>query len=292
MASKNNTTTLNDNTTLEATMKKTTTTTSSKAKSKNAKANTKNTLLAPLDALIEVRKKWQVSYDHSNEGLYQLLADCLGLYTEIKGMPTEKATLTAIKKELVERGVTIQKNSTVFNLIVRYVFNSERRRTHIYAKALAVAINEGVTKEGFPSWVDDFGGIEEVATQKANISKQKKSAEFVTQIESVKNMLITQIASPLAIVPKTTLLNSTDTQDYTLLIGKMQADGKTRVLSVVPNTSATMVNMAIANIAGELLKQYEETHKTKLDEERQAIMGEMLAEALGHKKSPKLKKAA
>ena len=273
-------------------MKKTTTTTSSKAKSKNAKANTKNTLLAPLDALIEVRKKWQVSYDHSNEGLYQLLADCLGLYTEIKGMPTEKATLTAIKKELVERGVTIQKNSTVFNLIVRYVFNSERRRTHIYAKALAVAINEGVTKEEFPSWVDDFGGIEEVATQKANISKQKKSAEFVTQIESVKNMLITQISSPLAIVPKTTLLNSTDTQDYTLLIGKMQADGKTRVLSVVPNTSATMVNMAIANIAGELLKQYEETHKTKLDEERQTIMGEMLAEALGHKKGPKLKKAA
>jgi hypothetical protein len=53
-----------------------------------------------------------------------------------------------------------------------------------------------------------------------------------------------------------------------------------------------MVNMAIANIASELLKQYEETHKTKLDEERQAIMGEMLAEALGTKKGPKLKKAA
>jgi hypothetical protein len=291
MTSKKATTTVNDNNTSEVTMKNTTTT-SNQARSKNVPAKASNTLLAPLDALMEARKKWQVSYDHSNEGLYQLLANCLGLYTEIKGMPTEKATLTAIKKQLVERGVTIQKNSTVFNLIVRYVFNSERRRSHIYAKALAVAIDKGITKEAFPSWVDDFGGIEEVATQKANVSKQKKSAEFVSQIESVKNMLITQIASPLAVVPKTTLLNSTDTQDYTLLIGKMQADGKTRVLSVVPNTSATMVNMAIANIAGELLKQYEETHKTKLDEERQAIMGEMLAEALGTKKGPKLKKAA
>ena len=92
---------------------KNTTTTSSQAKSKNVPAKASNTLLAPLDALMEARKKWQVSYDHSNEGLYQLLANCLGLYTEIKGMPTEKATLTAIKKELVERGVTIQKNSTV-----------------------------------------------------------------------------------------------------------------------------------------------------------------------------------
>ena len=250
MASKNNTTTLNDNTTLEATMKKTTTTTSSKAKSKNAKANTKNTLLAPLDALIEVRKKWQVSYDHSNEGLYQLLADCLGLYTEIKGMPTEKATLTAIKKELVERGVTIQKNSTVFNLIVRYVFNIENKRANRYVRALSIAINNKKTAADFADWVEKEGGLDELVSQKSFTQQTiKNRAVIAYKVTQVKKDLNLSLSQPLAVIPESHLIDLANIPTYTMLLGKTLTDGTTHVLSIVPNTTEKMWTAALDKIA-------------------------------------------
>ena len=249
---------------------------SSVAKSTQTDTKSQNTLITELNVLASKREEWQSLYDRTNSSLYDLLAGCLGFYHKIKGKPVEKAVVKILKDELEKRKMTIQKNTTVFLLIVRYVFNTERRRSHTYARALAIAVNDGVTPKGF-------------AKCSTNATKKKKVV-LLTNLESVKDMLITQIEKPLAIVPKSKLLKTTESNEYTLLIGKTQADGKTRVLSVVPNASDKMIEDAIKNIANELMKQYEETHKPKLVDEQQEIMSEMFAEVFG--KAATLKKAA
>lgn len=251
-----------------------------------------NTLITELTGLLSKREKWQGTYDRTNTRLYDLLAGCLEFYYKTKGKPDEKAVVKMLKEELEKREMKIQKNTTVFLLIVRYVFNAERRRSHVYARALAVAVNSGVTKAGFAKWVRDAGGIEEVVTNGSTNSTKNKREDLSASIQAVNDMLSTQIEKPLAMVPKSNLIKVTESGDYTLLIGKTRADGKTSVLSVVPNASDKMLKAAIRNIALELAKQVEEIQKPKLDAERQAIMSEMLAEALGNKKAPKLKQAA
>jgi len=263
---------------------------SSVAKSTQTDTKSQNTLITELNVLASKREEWQSLYDRTNSSLYDLLAGCLGFYHKIKGKPVEKAVVKILKDELEKRKMTIQKNTTVFLLIVRYVFNTERRRSHTYARALAIAVNDGVTPKGFAKWVRDEGGIEDVVAKGSTNATKKKKVVLLNNLESVKDMLITQIEKPLAIVPKSKLLKTTESNEYTLLIGKTQADGKTRVLSVVPNASDKMIEDAIKNIANELMKQYEETHKPKLVDEQQEIMSEMFAEVFG--KAATLKKAA
>lgn len=85
-----------------------------------------------------------------------------------------------------------------------------------------------------------------------------KRTKLEAKVEEVKQMLLTQIQTPLAVAPKTALVNAADTGEYTLLIGKMQANGETKVLSVVPDTTDSMVDTAIKKIAASLISRIEQ----------------------------------
>jgi hypothetical protein len=91
-----------------------------------------------------------------------------------------------------------------------------------------------------------------------------KRTKLEAKVEEVKQMLLTQIQTPLAVAPKTALVNAADTGEYTLLIGKMQANGETKVLSVVPDTTDAMVDTAIKKIAASLLSRIEQ-QKREID---------------------------
>ena len=102
----------------------------------NQKHEIASATLVKLDALASRRQVWQRDYfDKSNKGLYTLLSECLGMYYEIKGSSAEKVVLESIKLTLESRGVPVQSSTPVLTLIVKYVFNAERRRASTYARA-------------------------------------------------------------------------------------------------------------------------------------------------------------
>ena len=78
---------------------------------------------------------------------------------------------------------------------------------------------------------------------------------MAAQVELVKDLLDTQLKNPLAIVPKTLLLDVASTAEYTLLIGKTLANGETQVLNVIPDATSAMIDMAIKKIAQALINQ-------------------------------------
>lgn len=241
-------------------------------------------MIAKLDELVTKRKAWQVEFDRTNKGLYSLLASCLESYYEIKGTTAEKEILEGIKTTLKARKVKVQESTPVLTLLVRYVFNAERRRAHSYARALRVAVSEKITAAEFAKWVAKFGGVEEVAkTQGATEETLKKREQLLAKMEEVKDLLEQQIDTPLATVAKTALVNAADTAEYTLLIGKMQANGKTKVLSVVPNSSSAMLETAIKKIAVALIalgdQVAQENAKQDLEDAKREAANDAVLEA-------------
>ena len=212
-------------------------------------------VITKLDMLVKSRTEWQVGYDKTNTNLSYLLGGCLGMFHEIKGTDAEKDILKAMKEIIVERGGKVKTNTRVINLIVAYVFNAERQRSFVYARALGMAVNSEITSDNFAEWVAGFGGIEEISSKGATQETLDKQAELATQVEVVKDMLHAQLKTPLAIVPKTPLLDVASTGEYTLLIGKTLANGETQVLNVIPDATSAMIDMAIKKIAQALINQ-------------------------------------
>ena len=247
----------------------------------NQKHEIASATLVKLDALASRRQIWQRDfYDKTNKGLYTLLSECLGMYYEIKGSSAEKVVLESIKATLESRGVNVQSSTPVLTLIVKYVFNAERRRASAYSRALRVAAKEAISVGDFAEWVAKVGGVEEIASTKGITDETiKKRGQLDAKVAEVKQLLVSQLQHPLALVPKTALAHPADSAEYTLLIGKMLASGQTQVLSVVPGSSGAMIEQAIRKIAQELLNKVEEHIKAQAEIAAQAAVTEAANQA-------------
>lgn len=235
------------------------------------------TTMQKINDLVSKRLVWQVQCDRTNKSLYDLLGECLNIYTSFKGTCTEKDILETIKKDLTDRGIKFQISTPVLTLVVRYIFSAERRRAFTYSNAIAVAINNGVKAENFATWVQEFGGIEEVVKQNAYSQEtMSKRNNLNNQIETIKDSLTQQVKNPLAIVPKSDLVNISETSEYTLLIGKTQANGETIVLSVIPEASEAMIEAAIANIAKAVIKILDKGKTKNAENERDKTMSDAI----------------
>jgi hypothetical protein len=247
----------------------------------NQKQEIADATLVKLDALASRRQVWQREfYDKSNKGLYALLSECLGMYYEIKGSSAEKVVLENIKLTLDSRGVKVQASNPVLTLIVKYVFNAERRRASAYSRALRVAAKGAISVGNFAEWVTKVGGIEEVTrTQGITDETIQKRGQLDAKVIEVKQLLVDQLQHPLALVPKTALAHPADSAEYTLLIGKMLASGQTQVLSVVPGSTTAMIDQAIRKIAQELLNKVDEHVRAQTEIAAQAAVSEAANQA-------------
>lgn len=224
---------------------------------KQTKQTTSTNTIARLDELSSMRETWERDlFARSNKALYELLTECLKVYLSIKGTGAESTVLADMKTVLEKRGIVTKGSSPVLTVIVRYVFNNDRRRAHSYSRVLRIAVLEGVEPARFAEWVAEQGGIEEVIRTKAlSEETMKKRATLNDFAVQARQLLIEQLNQPLATVAKTGLMGAAvDTGEYTLLIGKTQANGETKVLSVVPNATDSMIKAAVQHIAEALMK--------------------------------------
>lgn len=236
------------------------------------------TVIKKLDSLSAKRQSWQPKYDRTRATLYVLMAECLAIYMEVKGTSAEKVVMDQIKAQLAAREYQQKNGTPIINLIVRYVFDSDRRRVSGYARALSVAIKEGIKADGFVEWVNSFGGIEEVTRKTGKTPETlQKQAKLKSQVAVVNDLLDLTLNEPLAIVPKTGLSDVAGSGEWTLLIGKTLGNGSTQVLSLVPNTTPAMVDMAIKKIAQGLIDLSVNEAAISKQEDRDQAMAKALA---------------
>jgi hypothetical protein len=224
-----------------------------------------NSIVQQLDDLSVRREQWEkTDYKKANDGLYALLADCLGVFNArfVKASDEDKI---ALRRTLMQRlqadGIRVVKTSTTLTMLARFVFNSDRKRAQGYGYVLAAAVSHEVQAADFSAWVVKQGGLEEI--KKLMIKKPEaiaKQQAVKAATVAVMGELEDNIVKPLAHVGLNGL-----TGNYAVLLVKPCANGGADVVGSLSDINEALVNaliqrMAKAQVAAaeankELLKQ-------------------------------------
>lgn len=215
-----------------------------------------NGIVQQLDALFEVRAKWEsTDYKKANEGLYSLLSQCLGVF-DTQYIKASKAAQTALRVELTHKltaaGVKVQKNTSILTMFVRFVFNADRKRAHGYAAVLMAAIAEGIAAQDLPAYITEAGGIEEIKR------RQVKSAESIAKqakLEVAKADVKLEVEMAAAVTPLASVQIEGVTGSYALLLVKPKLDGTSDVIGSLSDLPDSMVQALIGRMAKARVQQ-------------------------------------
>lgn len=236
---------------------------------------TANTIVQQLDVLSVRRKEWEATdYKKANDGLYALLADCLGVFNErfVKADENvQKAFRVQLRDRLTADGIRVVKTSTTLTMLARYVFNSDRKRAQGYGYVLAAAVSHGVEAAGFPEWVAEQGGLEEIKRKMVKSEAAKKRQQDVQAATAeVKGELELNALQPLAHVD----INGM-TGTYAVLLVKPNVNGGVDVVGSLSEANDALVNALIQRMAKAqvALQQAEKELDSQVRKER----GDLLA---------------
>jgi hypothetical protein len=208
-----------------------------------------NSIVQQLDVLSARRDQWEkTEYKKANDGLYALLADCLDVFNArfVKGSEDDQK---ALRRSLMERlqadKVRVVKTSTTLTMLARFVFNSDRKRAQGYGYVLAAAVSHGVEAAGFPAWVVQQGGIEEIKrlmVKKPEAIAKQQAVEAATV--AVKGDLELNTLQPLAQVRLDGLKGT-----YAVLLAKPNANGGADIVGSLSDINDALVNALILRMA-------------------------------------------
>lgn len=205
-------------------------------------------IVQALDALSAKRKVWESGdFKKANEGLYLLLSECLDTFQN-KFLTASDDDRKSLRSELcallTTAGVKVQKNTTTLNMLVRFVFSSDRKRAHGYAYVLAAAISHGTPAQKLPEWICESGGIEEIKR------KMVKSAEAIAKaqrVEAARGKVGTEVEQ--AVIAPLAQVSLKVSGDYAILLCKPQPDGTVSIIGALPDVNDALFNALLMRIA-------------------------------------------
>jgi hypothetical protein len=223
-----------------------------------------------LDALSNTRDKWEkTDFKKANDGLYQLLSDCLAVY-ETKfvngGKHDQKALRDQLTIELKKAGVKVQKNTNTLTMLTRFVFRSDRKRAHGYASVLVAALSHSVSASNLCNFIVSAGGIEEI---KRLSVKKPEAIHRAQQLEDAKTDVKSQIEkaerTPLAQIAIPNLSGS-----FALCLVKPNLDSTASVVGTLSDLSESMINALVKAMAKDQVKTDDES--AQMDKEVQDML--------------------
>jgi hypothetical protein len=215
-----------------------------------------NSIVQSLDALSLARENWeQTAFKKANEGLYDLLAQCLDVF-QSKFVNAKKEDQKTLRSELIcrlsELKIKTQINSPTLNLFVRFVFCSDRKRAHGYSYVLNAAISHEITAANLPTWIANEGGIEqikrnEVKSDEAKARKLKRDAAK----ESAEQLIVEAQINPLATVSVDGFMPNK--RNIMLAVGDV--NGKFNVTYVLTEVSDGLYNALLKQAAKQIVEE-------------------------------------
>lgn len=210
---------------------------------------TANTIVQQLDVLSVRRKEWEATdYKKANDGLYALLAECLGVFNE-RFVKAEEKVQKAFRMQLRDRltadGIRVVKTSTTLTMLARFVFNSDRKRAQGYGYVLAAAVSHGIEATAFPEWVAEQGGLEEIKRKMVKSEDAKKRQEQVLAATAeVQGELELNALQPLAHVDIDGMTGS-----HVILVAKPNVNGGVDVIGSLPDANDALIKALIQRMA-------------------------------------------
>lgn len=241
-------------------------------------------IVQSLDALSLAREKWeQTAFKKANEGLYDLLSQCLDVFAS-KFLNASKDDQKTLRQEVIARlsemKVKTQKNSPTLNLFVRFVFCSDRKRAHGYSYVLNAAISHGINAEQLSAWIVREGGIEEIKRKMVQSDEARARLEKRTQAKETAEQLIVEAkVNPLATVTVDGFVPSS--RNIMLAVGDV--NGNFNVTYVLNEISDGLYNALLKQAAKQIVSAEEESNELSTEvskmKSRQAANDQLLKKA-------------
>jgi hypothetical protein len=218
-------------------------------------ANPIDTFVEKADVLFQARDQFEKEMlARTNKALYEILGGVLELFLAVKAKDCIDDTLKVLKARREERGMKVQRNTAPVTVLIRYVFNSDRKRAHAYSKTLLAAMDENVQPLSLADFIERNGGIEEIKRTKV---LSPKAAERQQNLEIAISEVARNLATTRALGTVPMGNNKVDIDEdaqFAFLVARKQADGSLEVVAPVPRTTKVLEGMAMKIIAKKALE--------------------------------------
>ena len=238
-----------------------------------------------LDALTQSYADWKNTLlRRSNDGLYEVLAQCLRVY---EVMTEDSANGVRLRRDFNDyiKAKKLKFNGETHTVvkIARIVFAADSKKASAYGMVLRVALEKGIDHAGLADFIRNQDGIEKIRLQRAGVERDTVQAKADRVYASVKEQ-------SLAVASGTALKGSLDLAtagSRIVLLATLSASGDCTVHALVKAESA--VNAAFAALAAETKKatspkvtanEVAEASATEQEKQRSALRIQAVRELL------------
>lgn len=232
----------------------------------------KNQLLAnqiavsnKVDAVMKVATELSVQREkfeseelaRSNKALYSILTKVYALFNKAIADKCIKEAVAEMSKALDKRGVRVQKNTPTLTVFVRFVFNSDRKRAYNYASTLMAAIQKDITPENLVEFIESKNGVEECKKEFKKKDETKKREEAIKSTSADVVELLQTAPATARVKFANTSVHFNDAAQFVFIVARAVGNGEYDLLRVVPKTTKGMENLAVKEIAKDVIEKFE-----------------------------------
>ena len=209
------------------------------------------------DKLFSEREHFEtVTLTRTNEELYGLLSQVYSLYkSAAQNENCLKESVDSMRQKLKERNIVTQANTPCITVFVRYIFNSDRKRSYNYTQTLLAAIDQDIAPADLSAFITDNDGVEEIKrTGNMSVDKLKAKDDLDKAFLTVQSELESMPTCASVDLPDSSVVLSDGTK-YTFIIARKNTNGKMDLLCTVPKTTVALEKLAFKALAKRAVEQ-------------------------------------
>lgn len=175
-----------------------------------------------LDQISAARAAWEEgTLKASNDELYAILERCYAVFAEMKDDTAKRRSLNSL---LTDRNMKPRTSTSLGLKVIRYVFGKEGNREQAYARLLSIAFDLKPAEQSLTSYIQEFGGVEEVRRLPKVKDGKAMTADDYKQI-AVAGLNMARIPVASFDLPEFIQPNSEYDEDYVVGLIRCNPDG-------------------------------------------------------------------
>lgn len=189
-----------------------------------------------LDSLCSERQGWeQNEHKTSTTRLYNLLAAIYEVY-EVEFVDASDDDRRTLRQQLVAKlnaiNINVRKSADTLGLLIRYVFQADRRRVMAYKYAILATKSHDKSPAELPDFIREAGGLDELV-RKVSFSDEtlERREKVADAINRVQEEISKRVEAPIS----TVTLPNKKLKDRVMLLAEPTSDGEFKILYVFEN---------------------------------------------------------
>jgi hypothetical protein len=186
-----------------------------------------------LDKLCAHRRSWEENeYKNATTRLFHLLAVVYQVYEDefVGAEDDDRRTLRhQLLSKLNDGGINARKSTDTLGLLIRYVFQADRRRLMAYKYSILAAKSHDIEPSAFAEWLVDKGGLDEVVRKVSfNAETLLRRQKVVNAINRIQEEISNRVDSPISTVN----LPNMKSKGRVMLLAEPCGNGEFKILYV------------------------------------------------------------